>query len=70
MDNEFLIAHLGIAEEGPISELWRDVRAYNDGKFPREARQAGRDKEMHNLKVFDAVEEATADEAYALNKKR
>ena len=65
VNETFLIAHLAIAEEGPVSELWRDARAYNDGKFPREARQAGRDKEMANLKLFDAVEEATADEAYA-----
>ena len=48
VDEAFLIAHLAIAEEGPVSELWRDARAYNDGKFPRGARQAGRDKEMAN----------------------
>ena len=53
-----LITTVALLDE-PVSELWRDARAMRDKKFPYEAREKGRQKELHNLHLFDAVEDAT-----------
>ena len=53
-----LVSTVALLDE-PVSELWRDARAMRDKRFPYEAREQGRQKELHNLHLFDAVEDAT-----------
>ena len=53
-----LLTTIALLDE-PVSELWRDARAMRDKNFPYEAREQRRQKELHNLHLFDAIEDAT-----------
>jgi len=52
-----LVETIALLEE-PVSELWRDARAMRKQDFPYEAREAGRQKELNNLRDFEAIEDA------------
>ena len=43
----------------PVSELWRDHRAWNQTQHPREDLEKGRQKELDNIRDFGAAEEVT-----------
>ena len=48
--------------ETPQVELWRDWKAWNSARFPRDKLTAGRQREVDNLFEFDAVEDCTLED--------
>ena len=56
-----LIAAISLTEE-PKVELWSDRKAWFGQKFPREAQEKGRQKELDNLVMFDAIEDTTIED--------
>ena len=46
----------------PRIELWRDGKAWFGQKFPRDAQQRGRERELQNILEFEAVEDTTLEE--------
>ena len=48
--------------EEPKVELWRDKRMWKSQKFPEDKLKAGREKEVKNLILFNAIKDTTLEE--------